>query len=174
MGGFLRELSSLYHRKLAYACVCQNFQQHEVLVVKSRPLSLWTYTMNRCISQSSRRTSCAAMVLVTAFTLASIPAWAQSSAAADPAVRPFPAQALRGTLVVTHPPEILIDGKPERLSPGARIRGANNMLVMSGALVGKTAVVNFVREPLGLVHEVWILTEAEARLAHTLATPRPY
>jgi hypothetical protein len=29
--------------------------------------------------------------------------------------------------------------------------------------VGKNLLVNYVREPHGLVHEVWILTEDEAR-----------
>jgi hypothetical protein len=69
---------------------------------------------------------------------------------------------------ITQPPELLINGKAERLSPGARIRGTNNMLVMSGALIGQNLVVKFVREPLGLVHEVWVLTPAEAQAtAHT-------
>jgi hypothetical protein len=65
-------------------------------------------------------------------------------------------------MVVVQPPELFINDRPERLSPGARIRGPNNMMVMSGALVGQKLLVHFVREPLGLIHEVWILTEAEA------------
>jgi hypothetical protein len=72
-------------------------------------------------------------------------------------------------MIIISPPEVLIDGKPARLSPGARIRGANNMLVMSGALVGQAVVVNYVREPLGLVHEVWILNAAEIQAK----PPRP-
>jgi hypothetical protein len=63
---------------------------------------------------------------------------------------------------ITQPPEMLLNGKPDRLSPGARIHGPDNMLRMSGTLMGQKAVVNFVREPAGQVHEVWILTEAEA------------
>ena len=88
-----------------------------------------------------------------------------------PNVRPFPPKAERGVMQVTQPPELLINGKAERLSPGARIRGSNNMLVMSGALVGQNLVVKFVREPLGLVHEVWVLTEAEAQVQTDLARP---
>jgi hypothetical protein len=49
----------------------------------------------------------------------------------------------------------------DRLSPGARIRAENNMLVVSGALSGQTLLVAYVREPNGLLHEVWILNAAE-------------
>ena len=78
------------------------------------------------------------------------------------AVRQFPPAAKRGTLVVTAPPEVLLNGAVERLSPGVRIRGVNNMLVMSASLVGKTVLVNYVREKQGLIQEVWILNQAEA------------
>ena len=67
-------------------------------------------------------------------------------------------------LVVTAPPEVLINGGVERLSPGVRIRGVNNMLVMSASLVGKTALVNYVREKQGMIQEIWILNQAEADL----------
>lgn len=77
-------------------------------------------------------------------------------------MRQFPVAAKRGTLVVTAPPEVRINGTVERLSPGVRIRGVNNMLLMSGALVGQTFVVNYVREPQGLIQEVWLLNQAEA------------
>ena len=77
-------------------------------------------------------------------------------------MRQFPPAAKRGTLVVTAPPEVLINGAVERLSPGVRIRGVNNMLVMSASLVGKTVLVNYVREKQGLIQEVWILNQAEA------------
>lgn len=79
-------------------------------------------------------------------------------------VRPFPPAAQRGVMVITQPPEMLLNEKADRLSPGARIRGASNMLVMSGSLIGQKFVVNYVREPGGMVHEVWILTDAEAAL----------
>jgi hypothetical protein len=79
-------------------------------------------------------------------------------------VRPFPPNAERAAMVVTYPPVIQLNGKPDRLSPGARIRGQNNLLQLSGSLVGQNLLVNFVRTPSGEVHEVWILTEAEAAL----------
>jgi hypothetical protein len=84
-------------------------------------------------------------------------------APAQQTVRPFPPKAERGAMVITQPPEMMLNGKPERLSPGSRIHAANNMLVMSGALVGQNLLVNYVREPLGLIHEVWILNAAEAK-----------
>jgi hypothetical protein len=79
-------------------------------------------------------------------------------------VRPFPTNAERAVMVVTYPPIIQLNGKPDRLSPGARIRGPNNLLQLSGSLVGQNLLVNFVRSPSGEVHDVWILTEAEAAL----------
>lgn len=85
-----------------------------------------------------------------------------SLALAQNAPRNFPANALRGTLVVTQPPLITLDGQAAQLSPGARIKNADNLLVLSGQLVGQPLTVNYTREPHGLVHEVWILTEAEA------------
>ncbi len=117
--------------------------------------------MNRCHTRfagpPSRR-----KILLTALTL---PLWGLSSQSpAQMGVRPFPPGAERGTLVVTYPPVIQMNGKPDRLSPGARIRGLNNMLLMSGAMAGQNLLVNFVRNPTGEVHEVWVLNEAEAAL----------
>jgi hypothetical protein len=85
-----------------------------------------------------------------------------AAATAQVPVRPFPPTAERGVLQVIAPPVIQMSGKPERLSPGARIRGRNNMLLMSGSVIGQNLLVNFVRTPTGEVHEVWVLTEAEA------------
>jgi len=119
--------------------------------------------MNRCTPQAPRanfphRFGFAAP-LALALCAFSLSAWGQ-----DAATRPFPPQAERGVIQVTQPPDLLLNGKPDRLSPGARIFGANNMLVLSGQLIGQKAVVNFVREPNGQLHQVWVLTEAEAAL----------
>lgn len=75
--------------------------------------------------------------------------------------RNFPANALRGEIVFGQPPEVMLNGKPARLAPASRIRGTNNLLVMSGALMGMKAVVHYTVDPLGLVQDVWILTDAE-------------
>ncbi len=85
--------------------------------------------------------------------------------------RQFPANARRGTMEVLQGAEIVMDGKAERLSPGGRIRGPNNMLVMTGAITGQRYTVNFTRDAYGNVHQVWILTELEARQKIKNATP---
>ena len=77
------------------------------------------------------------------------------------ASRQFPANVKRGVMTVTAPPEVQINGTAMRLSPGVRIRGPNNLLLMSGALIGQQYAVNYVLEQQGLVREVWILTQAE-------------
>ena len=83
-------------------------------------------------------------------------AWAQNVVQ-----RNFPANALRGEIAFGQPPEVVLNGQAARLSPASRIRGTNNLLVMSGALIGMKAVVHYTVDPLGLVHDVWILTDAE-------------
>lgn len=103
--------------------------------------------MNRCVTMA---------VLATALLLPAAATFAQVLP------RTFPATALRGTLQVTQPPEVLINGRPARLSPGARIRGSNNLLQMSGALVGEQLLVHYTLDTLGNVHLVWVLTAEES------------
>jgi len=80
--------------------------------------------------------------------------------------RSAPKDVVLGRMTVALPPDITIDGKPDRLSPGVRIRDLNNMLVLSGGMAGKTLPVVYRRDAAGLVHEVWQLTDAEyAKLA---------
>ena len=95
------------------------------------------------------------VALVTMFLVVS-GAWAQNVVQ-----RNFPANALRGEIAFGQPPEVVLNGQAARLSPASRIRGTNNLLVMSGALIGMKAVVHYTVDPLGLVHDVWILTDAE-------------
>ncbi len=83
----------------------------------------------------------------------------------QPLTREVPADARPARLVITLAPQALLNGQPAQLSPGARIRDTRNLLVLSSTLTGQDlpALVRF--EPTGLVHEVWLLTEAEyARL----------
>lgn len=79
--------------------------------------------------------------------------------------RRFPPDAVRGTLRVTTPPEVLIDGHPARLSPGARIFGTNNALVFSATLIGQDQVVHYRRDAMGQVRDAWILSADEVRLS---------
>ncbi len=80
-----------------------------------------------------------------------------------PNLRTFPKDARRGELVVLSAPDIAIDSKPDRLSPGVRIRDAKNTLVLSGTLSNQRLVVNYLRDNTGLVNNVWVLTSDEAK-----------
>ena len=117
--------------------------------------------MNRCNSQLPKAPVRRRLVL-TLWATALFGLCAQAGAQVN--ARPFPPNAERAAMVVTNPPIIQLNGRPERLSPGARIRGQNNLLQLSGSLVGQNLLVNFVRNPSGEIHEVWILTEVEAAL----------
>jgi len=94
------------------------------------------------------------LLAATAALAFSLPATAQVQ-------RFFPHDALRGTIAFGTPPELVLNGKPERFAPGARIRGLNNMLEMSVGLVGLTATVNYTIDVSGLVMDVWILRKEE-------------
>ena len=85
--------------------------------------------------------------------------------------RNFPATALRGELVVTQPPEALLNGRPARLAPGARIRDPNNMLVLSGALVQQRLPVHYTIDRDGLLFDVWVLRPDELSRKPWPATP---
>ncbi len=78
-------------------------------------------------------------------------------------LRQFPPQARLAELTVANSHEVLLDGRPVRLSPGSRIRGVNNALVVSGALVGQTFMALFTTDTMGQVHEVWALSPQEVQ-----------
>lgn len=113
--------------------------------------------------------------------LGTLPVFAQVQTAVQPStaglehlppdgqrIPPISAKAQYGTLRVVAPPEVLLNGKAARLSPGSRIRGTNNLMIMSGSLVGQDLKVRYTLEPLGLVHEVWILTAREIAATPTV------
>ena len=77
--------------------------------------------------------------------------------------RNFPPTALRGELLVGTPPMVSLNGDASQLAPGARIRGQNNMLQMSGSLEGSKLLVNYTLDMSGQIYDVWILTPEEAR-----------
>jgi hypothetical protein len=86
---------------------------------------------------------------------------ATAIAASAQMIRYAPADVRPAVLTVTAPPEITLDGQPDRLSPGSRIRNTNNLLLLSGSVVGQRLPVVYRRDSAGLVHEVWVLTEDE-------------
>jgi len=98
-------------------------------------------------------------VLLAAFGAALLPL-APSPAAAQ-VQRSFPANALRGDIAFTQPPEVLLNGERARLAPGARIRGENNLLLVQSALSGQRLVVNYTLDLSGTLLDVWVLTPAE-------------
>ena len=98
--------------------------------------------------------------------------WIAVSPAAAQVQRNFPADALRGALVVENVPEITLNGAPARLAPGARIRGQNNLLVMSGSIAGQRLLVHYTVDMQGHVKDVWILTPEEAARRPWPSTPQ--
>ena len=81
--------------------------------------------------------------------------------AAAQAPRSFPAHALRGEILITQPPELLLNQAPGRLAPGARIRGTDNMMVLSGTAVNRRLLVHYTLDLHGHLLDVWVLTPAE-------------
>ncbi|GAB2598324.1 hypothetical protein GCM10027034_34390 [Ramlibacter solisilvae] len=114
--------------------------------------------MNRCLSLRAR-IALAAFASLAALTPILLPA----PAAAQGIQREAPKDVVLGQMAVGAPPEIQIDGKADRLSPGYRIRDLNNMLVLSASLAGQTVPVVYRRDAAGLVHEAWLLTAEEYR-----------
>ncbi len=110
--------------------------------------------MNRCTK--SRVQVALAAALAGMFLVFSV-----TAATAQGMRRDAPKDVVLGQMVVTAPPQITLNGKPDQLSPGSRIRDLNNMLALSGGLVGKTLPVVYRRDAAGLVHEVWLLTDEE-------------
>lgn len=93
--------------------------------------------------------------------LATVLACATVLPAAAQNLRNFTAQALRGELEMAQPPNVKLNGDSARLAPGARIRGTNNMLLMSATLTGQELVVNYTLDLQGQILDVWVLTDAE-------------
>jgi hypothetical protein len=114
-------------------------------------------TMNRCNKTLAR------LMLAACAALAGPSFFLPTTALAQGIQREAPKDVVLGRLVVTAPPQITLDGKPDRLSPGSRIRDLNNMLLLSGGIVGKDLPVVYRRDAAGLVHEAWLLTDEEYR-----------
>jgi hypothetical protein len=108
--------------------------------------------MNRCAQLS--------LALALAGALAALaPATASAQGTLE---RHFPQNALRGKVIFGTPPAIRMNGVATHLSPGYRIHGQDNLIVMSAQLAGNTATVDYITDVEGHVVEMWILTPAEA------------
>ncbi|MFT3779612.1 MAG: hypothetical protein QM772_15295 [Ottowia sp.] len=72
-------------------------------------------------------------------------------------------------------PDVLLNGKPERLPHSVRVRDERNAIVMPGIVNGRSAVVNYLRSARGTISDVWILSPQEAAipLKPVPGMPRP-
>jgi hypothetical protein len=75
-------------------------------------------------------------------------------------LRTVPPEAKRGTMSHLQEMIVSLDGKDQRLSPGAQIRDTDNRLVLPVALPPKSDV-KYLLDAVGNVHRVWILSAAE-------------
>ncbi len=105
--------------------------------------------MNRCVQPVARLLVLFAVLVATA-----------KPATADPN-RNFTDKALRGEITLVSPPDVLLNGKPARLAPGARIRGEDNLVKMSSSLAGQRLVVQYTLDNDGQLLDVWVLTASE-------------
>ena len=124
--------------------------------------------MNRCVATSRPRATLPALAFALAAattSFAPLPAQAQVH-------RNFPQTALRGVIAFTSPTDATLNTKPIRLAPGARIHGTDNMLVMSGTLIGQRFPANYTLEPNGMLFEVWLLSKDEAAVQPWPQTPQ--
>jgi hypothetical protein len=80
--------------------------------------------------------------------------------AAAAQLRTIPQDAKRGEIRHVYDMLVEIDGKQQRLSPGAQIRDADNRLVLPVSLSEKSEV-KYLLDTSGLVHRVWILSAKE-------------
>ena len=76
-------------------------------------------------------------------------------------MRTIPADAERALMHYVQENIIELDGKPEKLAPGIRIRDTANRIITPTS-VPPFALVKYRRDASGAVREVWILTPQEA------------
>lgn len=99
-------------------------------------------------------TRCAAFSLALALALLSSSVPAQVP-------RMFPPHALRGELVATAPPDVMLEGRAARLAPGARVRNEDNRFEVMGTLAGRRLLVHYTIDAGGQLLDIWILTPSE-------------
>jgi len=75
-------------------------------------------------------------------------------------LRTIPKEAKLGEIRHLEAMVVEIDGKPQRLAPGAQIRDPDNRLVVPASLAGKSQV-RYLVDAAGMVYRVWILSPRE-------------
>lgn len=86
--------------------------------------------------------------------------------------RNFPATAMRGVLVVTQSPDVMLNGHAARMAPGARLRGDTNLLLQPASITGQKLLVHYTVDPQGLLMDVWVLNPVEAAKKPWPVNPR--
>jgi hypothetical protein len=84
-------------------------------------------------------------------------------------LRTIPKEAQLGEIRHLESMVVEIDGRPQKLSPGAQIRDPDNRLVVPGALAEKSHA-RYLLDATGLVYRVWILSPREK----ATLPPSPY
>jgi hypothetical protein len=76
--------------------------------------------------------------------------------------RTIPQDAVHGKIRHVQAMVVEIDGEQQFLSPGAQIRDADNKLILPIALpASERAEAKYLRDGVGNVHRVWLLSEGE-------------
>mgnify|MGYP001602498674 CR=1 FL=1 len=86
--------------------------------------------------------------------------------------RQFPQHALRGQLVFAQTPDVLLNGKPARLAPGARVFDVSNHLALPGALQGQKYIAHYTLDADQNLRDIWLLNPAELANVHWPSTPQ--
>jgi len=111
--------------------------------------------MYRCSSHAATR-----LVFKAALALGLAAVLAPASAQVQ---RNFPGNALRGEIAFVDPPDVRLNGQVARLAPGLRLRGPDNLLLVTGTVAGRSAVVHYTVDTVGLIKDVWLLRADEAQ-----------
>jgi hypothetical protein len=85
-----------------------------------------------------------------------VAAFAATLLACGSAVKVAPDGSMTGTMTPGQLPEVTIDGKPMRLSPGARIYNQSNLTITPNQLPANSRV-RYKTDATGLVSQVWVL-----------------
>lgn len=97
-------------------------------------------------------------------------AWAGSASAqhfAPDGQRTFPVDVERGEFTVLQGTVVQMGNAQEQLAPGARIFNLHNRVQLPVTLAGQKQLVNYRRNGMGQISEVWLLSAQEAK-----TTPR--
>jgi hypothetical protein len=87
-------------------------------------------------------------------------------------LRTIPSDAKLGEIRHVQEMSVELDGKPQRLSPGAQIRDPDNRLMLPVSLSEKQTV-KYLLDAQGMVHRIWVLTAEELARAEKEAPPKP-